>query len=115
MIHIFGDYYLTADNNNFILTKKCVSTPNQKNDFQGGKVRYENIGYYQRMSAIYDRIVRECEKDIIMYEEVETLRDFIDKMSGVIGMLEGTIREFERVTIKDVSSKDSCEKYDDEE
>lgn len=105
MIQIYEDYYLDADTQQFILTKKRVSKPSEKNNVEGGKVYFTAIGYYQRIEGIFDRVVRECEKDCIMSESVVTFKDLIDRMSGIVGTLSGLIHEFETVTYKDAHSK----------
>lgn len=97
MVHLFKEYYLDADANNFRLVKRREVDISKRKEENKNKETYVIIGFYQSIGGLYNRLVRECEKDIIMDENVKTVADFIARMSGLVGNLEGTLKVLETI------------------
>ena len=97
MIQLFEDYFLDADPNNFKLVRKRQVREDKRKDENKDKDVFTVIGYYQSLDGLYKRLVRECEKDVIMSENVRTLADFISRMSGIVGCLEEATKKFETI------------------
>lgn len=116
MIQIYNDYYLAADSMQFILLKKTYTKPTFLNNYQGGTIKFEKIGYYKYLYSVYESIVRDCERNALQDENVSSFRDFLAMMSGIIGTLEGTVKELERVKKSQLQLKvdDLSEDEDDD-
>ena len=100
MINIYNNYYICADDNNFMLKRKIV---NKKKDTGEEYDSFKTLGYFTSLHGVYSYFVREVEKDILSSEDVTTLHDFIRQMDEVISELSYTIRELE--SLKTVQSR----------
>lgn len=96
MINLYGDYFIDADENNFMLRKKILS---KKKDSDEVTERFVPVGYFSSIDRAYAFFVREIEKDIIMDENTTCLRDFITKMNEIISHLTFTIKEYEELKL----------------
>ena len=92
MINIYNNYYISADDNSFMLKRKIV---NKKKDTGEEYDSFKTLGYFTSLHGVYSYFVREVEKDILSSEDVTTLHDFIGQMDEVISDLTYTIRQFE--------------------
>lgn len=92
MINIYKDYYIDADENNFVLKKKILST---KKDTGEVRDKYVPLGYFSSLDRAYAFFVRDVERDVIMDTTVTTLVQFISAMNEVIASLTFNIKELE--------------------
>ena len=97
MIQLYEDYYLDSDSYNFRLVKKRKPKEDKRKEENKDKDALTIIGYFQSLDNLYERLIRECEKEAIADENVKTLKDFVMSMSGVLGMMAGAIKQFESI------------------
>ena len=79
------------------LVKKRKPDAKKRKEENKDKDAFETVGYYQSLDNLYERLIRECERDSIKDENVKTLKDFVMSMSGLMGMLSGTVKLFETI------------------
>lgn len=89
MIHIFDNFYLTADTYNFILTEKVTR---KKIDKLTKKETDEDITqetnyYFPTLSACLSACFNEMIKSKIKNEEITTLKDLIETCNTIIKKL----------------------------
>ena len=93
MINIYKDYYIDADDNNFVLRKKILST---RKDTGEVRDKYVPLGYFSSLDRVYSFFIREVERETIMEDTtVTTLVQFISAMNEVIASLTFNIKELE--------------------
>jgi len=98
MIQLYGEYYLSADDNNYILLKKYP--PQKRKPVEDGKeiedvVKY--IGYYQSLCKMYERLVKALARDTIQEESVKSFEDFIKYMDEKIASVKENVEKFESI------------------
>lgn len=93
MINLYKDYYIDADENNFVLKKKVFGKTKTGEE----RETFRPEGYFASMSGLYAFFVREVEKEVISSESVTTIHDFIEKMNDVIEELKYFTKRLEDI------------------
>lgn len=93
MINLYKDYYIDADENNFVLKKKIFGKTKTGEE----RETFRPEGYFASMSGLYAFFVREVEKEVISSESVTTIHDFIEKMNDVIEELKYFTKRLEDI------------------
>ena len=87
MIHLAGDYYLSADSKNFILNVKKIRGEKSKTP---GKVVYKEIGFYGKLLHLLDGLAKHMALDLLTSDELTTIntlrRRLIDIEETLAGM-----------------------------
>ena len=106
MIHLYNNYYISADANNFTLKKTLINKSKATGE------EYEKmmtVGYFASLNSLYSHFIREVEKDVLMDENVKTLADFIGGMDSIIAELTYTINSFANLSNRDKYSKEGVD------
>lgn len=106
MIHLYNNYYISADANNFTLKKTLINKSKATGE------EYEKmmtVGYFASLNSLYSHFIREVEKDVLMDENVKTLADFISGMDSIIAELTYTINSFANLSNRDKYSKEGVD------
>ena len=73
--------------------KKVLIKQNTKEEYDSFTI----LGYYSSIDGAYKGFIREVEREAIMDENVQTLKDFLDKMKDIFAELRYTITEWEQI------------------
>lgn len=95
MIHVYGPWYLSGDENQYILTKKFVPVPKDKNKRDEPREPvFKSVGYYTSLSDAVTAIIKREGyqlasgegEPIELSEAVETLGRISDQIRSSIGV-----------------------------
>lgn len=76
MIHLYGDYYMTADNLNFIITERYVNG-------KTGEVQYKQLKFFGTIDKALKEVVNMSMRDCLSIDGVETFGGFVKRFERV--------------------------------
>lgn len=87
--HVIDDYYMSADANQYILTKRVTRT-SRKDQSQYDAIN--TLGYFGTVQALCKRIVSDHVRKKIILGEIPNLRAMVDEMDAITSRLESVIQ-----------------------
>lgn len=74
MIHVYGDWYFTVDEHQFILGRK-----NPKTEIKEGGIqpRLLDMTYHVRLSQLGTFLLRKLQRNLVLNGQLDSLEDFI--------------------------------------
>lgn len=88
-VHIVGEYYMTADANQYVLIKRVVRTSREDMSTYDD---VETVGYYASIQSLCKKAIQLCVREKIAGGEVATLREVAREFDALTTRLEDAIQ-----------------------
>lgn len=109
MIHIYGDYYMTADNLNFIIAERYVNG-------KTGETQYKQIKFFGTIDKALKEAVNMSMRDAMSIDGIETFSGFVKRFECVfreISAMATQLYSLKPTGIPDAAENDSDGVSDD--
>lgn len=87
-VPILDSYYMTADANQYVLTKEIIRQSRKSDDVYKDRTI---LGYYGTIRALCDKVIKDSIRDGIQSGALRSLREIVDEMDALTTRLEDAI------------------------